>query len=438
MSRTLTAASLYVYEPSTFVGKVTVNVGGAEAIKVSTDNAFIAFYNSTGVTRRGFIQGTATDGLRLGTDIGKIALLHNTSVTGTLDVSGALTSPSINSLLVRKQDNVDEGAQLDFEGANLWAQTTIDNYRGTQRFFAAGGGHYFANAVSLGNGGEALRINNDSAYLAFYSTGGTRRGYFQNSNGGGLTVGVDIGVLTVSGQLRSTGIIESTAAGGSVYNTASIFINTANNAATLSFHPGGVAPQFRVGYNVGTVYLRNAVDSGDHTLQGIIVNTSSRERKQDIEPWPPRPRALSSDTGPFSAESVMPLINSLRPVFYRWNHHEQLAQLPLSQRRNEALTRLNKLRTSKGLPAWDGPDTIHECGRDCDGSEAEPCHRVLNWQQGRVGLISEEVGDVAPWATQFDEHGHTGLDAVALNTIAIAALQEMDKRLALVEGQLSS
>lgn len=255
-------------------------------------------------------------------------------------------------------------------------------------------------------------------------------GWYNQTHGGGWYMTDTVHVRAYNGKG-----IRTERGGGSNYDTASIFINSANNAATLSFHPGGQAPQIRVGYNVNTGYWRNFSDTSYATWAAVIANQSSREDKQDITDFANAPSSLSSDANDEFTLKGMDLVRRLRPVHYRWKRDTYLRQLPLSPRRTEALSRLNKYRENRGLGEFLSDESWHRCGRDCDGSATEPCFRVRDWQSGQYGFIAEEVHDVAPEAGRIvtDTEQSTAIDALAMSAIIVAALQEIDTRLTSLE-----
>lgn len=219
------------------------------------------------------------------------------------------------------------------------------------------------------------------------------------------------------------------------YATASIYINASPNS-TLSFHPGGQAPQLRVGFNNNTVYFRNWADTGWCVIEASVINHSSRVDKQDISDFANRPSSLSSDGNSEYARSGTDIVRQLRPRHYRWDWDKNMRQLPLSQRRTEALKRLNAHRETQGLGEFLSDESWHVCGRDCDGTETDPCWWVKDWETGYFGFIAEEVGEVVPEAGRLSETTGelSGLDAMAMSAIIVASLQEVLDRLDALES----
>lgn len=255
-------------------------------------------------------------------------------------------------------------------------------------------------------------------------------GWYNDSYGGGM-------YMTDSNYVRvynSKGL-QSNKVCSKNYDTASIYINAPNDCS-LSFHPGGQAPQIRVGYNNNTFYFRNWPDTGWAVCELVLINHSSRVDKQDISDFANRPSSLSSDGNSEYARSGTDIVRQLRPRHYRWDWDKNMRQLPLSQRRTEALARLNAYREKQGLGEFLNDESWHVCGRDCEGSETDPCWWVKDWQTGYFGFIAEEVGEVAPEAGRLSETTGelSGLDPMAMSAIIVASLQEVLDRLDALEA----
>jgi hypothetical protein len=280
--------------------------GGAGSVEIDFEGT-VAYQESDDL----FYAYKAGSWSKLSLSIGDEFL--NIISSGNILALGTLTGASINSILVRRVDNVSEGGQIDFQGAGAFGQTSIDNWQGNQRFFAAAGaGHFFYNPTRLLPGGEALRIDNDSAYIAWYSTGGVRRGYMQNANANGLTIGVDIGRLNISGELWGATLIKTTGANGG------FFINDRDGVSgDAAFYKqsditrlyddvGGDKIYFTaadVGLNglkgIGSVAGYQAVYWGV-TFADLMRFTSSERFKENIHP----------------VENSGAIIDSLRPVSF--------------------------------------------------------------------------------------------------------------------------
>lgn len=266
-----------------------------------------------------------------------------------------------------------------------------------------------------------------------YSNGWLRTvnqtGWYNDTYGGGMYQ-TDANYVRV---YASKGL-ETNKVGTNLYNTAAVYINS--SSPHLSFHPGGQAPQLRVGYNNNTVYFRNWPDTGWCVIEAVIINHSSRVDKQDITDFANRPSALSSGSNGEFGRSGTDLVRQLRPRHYRWDWDKNMRQLPLSPRRTRALERLNEFRQNRGLGEFISDESWHVCGRDCDGTETDPCWWVKDWNAGYFGFIAEEVGDVAPEAGRLDSKTGelSGLDPLAISAIIVASLQEVLDRLDVLEG----
>lgn len=300
------------------------------------------------------------------------------------------------------------------------------SYRMGYRGNASGTGYaWCADALILGSSpNDSLNTHTLRAVGTGYFSG--RLDSAAEIVAGGLLVG-NAGLSTTFGAFSNQVRPAEAYNAGSDWTTASLRIGPGGSVTSIAMWASGVAPQFRVGSGVNIVYLRNSNDSGYATLEGILTNMSSRTLKQDIKPW--RGDALVT-------------IAQLQPVTYRWKRDAHLDQIPTG-RRGKALARLNSYTARAGLPAYDGPELRHECGRDCDGSEAEPCTRVRDWQEGQLGLIAEDTGEVMPELAHVGPDGtYTGLDAIAVATLALAGIREIaatldtfGKRLAALESR---
>lgn len=291
---------------------------------------------------------------------------------------------------------------------------------------------YGSDAIGFATGGGYRGYwNSNGIYLAsgdwFRTTG--QAGWYNETYSGGMyqTDSNYVKVYNAKG-------IETNKVGSANYNTAGVYINS--SSPHLAFHPGGQAPQLRVGYNNNTIYFRNWPDTGWCTIEAVVINHSSRVDKQDITDFANTPSSLSSDSNSEFGRSGTDLVRQLRPRHYRWDWDKNMRQLPLSPRRTRALERLNELRESRGLEEFISDESWHVCGRDCDGSETDPCWWVKDWNAGYFGFIAEEVGDVAPEAGRLDSQTGklSGLDPLAMSAIIVASLQEVLDRLDILEG----
>ena len=243
----------------------------------------------------------------------------------------------------------------------------------------------------------------------------------------------------VTGVMSSTSTTQSTRQPTTSWDTANIIANPSTNNATMSFHPGGIALQLRVGYGVGTMYVRNSVDSGTYTVYAYHAVPSSGEWKHDVQTWgkggakAKRLGQLRPDTNlsgaPNTADEILsPLdvVKRLRPVAYRLNKEEQLDRVPPEKSRQEALGRLNEMRRNNGQGPFVSEETLHLCGRDCDATPDDPCVFVKDWEKGKVGFISEELAEILPEAVRCDPISGkwNGIDTLAVVSAAVGAIQE--------------
>lgn len=239
-----------------------------------------------------------------------------------------------------------------------------------------------------------------------------------------------------STSVTSSGTIYSTREVTNSYTTTNIRAGSGGSAVSVALHASGVAPQFRVGASVDNVYLRNYEDTAYSNFYAIIVNTSSRSLKQDIGTWPAKPQSAGSAVNNLELVNSLDIVKQLRPVTFRWIHDDYMAQLPTAETRVKALERLNSARQNAGLDPWFGEDLIHKCGRDCHGSTESPCPRYLDWDKGQIGFIAEEVAEVVPQAGRIDAEGNfSGLDGLSMSAIAIAAIKELEARVAALENR---
>gem|GEM_PF-5298916 len=167
----------------------------------------------------------------------------------------------------------------------------------------------------------------------------------------------------------------------------------------------------------GILFIRSHNDGGYHTVAAIISSQSSRDEKQDIVEWsPPVPVSAGSMTNPEYA-TTMSLVNQLNVVSYRWDKQRYCIA-------NEVCE--------------DDPDhdDTHICGRDCDSSVEEPCNYYRQWERGTIGLVAEEVGEVIPQVTDIDMKSgeNKAIDGLALTSVLVKALQEIDARLSALEA----
>jgi hypothetical protein len=219
----------------------------------------------------------------------------------------------------------------------------------------------------------------------------------------------------------------NTAASG-VWNNANMVMNPGAGNTAVAWHPGGVAPQLRVGNGVDNMFLRNSADSAYVTFTGIIVNVSSRRDKQDIEPWPP-PAPMGPAMGLMTAPapiSALERVLALKPSTFRWERSAKLTTVRRRKLTAKAKRDAAKLPEPERL-ALEFENVEHDCGiDDCAGSAKEPCHRVRDWERPTLGLIAEDVLEVAPELVKLYPDGTAmGLDSIAVAALLVAAVQEL-------------
>lgn len=318
-----------------------------------------------------------------------------------------------------------------YRGFNNVAGTGNASYH-PNGIYSTGTNWLYGNLLTNGNdiGNSSQRVGQVWSTGWFRTAGQT--GWYNDSYGGGI-------YMTDSEYVKvyASKAFEINRWGGSSYDDSTLYLNTAQGGtANIGFHPGGQAPQIRCVYNDNSFYFRNYPDTGWAGVFGIIYNQSSRRYKQDISDFANYPSTLSGAADTSQARSGLEIVRALRPRHYRWNWEQQMRQLPLNERRAEALRRLNRYRRKNGLPEFTNNESWHECGRDCEGTLAEPCWRYKDWESGYFGFIAEEVGEVAPEAGRPDpETGElSALDSLAISAILTAALQELDNRLTKLEA----
>lgn len=184
----------------------------------------------------------------------------------------------------------------------------------------------------------------------------------------------------------------------------------------------------------GYLYCRNHNDGANITLIAAAFSTSSIQYKQDVETWA-TPKAAGSAVNPEEIVDATSIVKSLRPVTYRWDKSHQLSVSPQSERRKEALKRLNVYRRNKGLKNFTSEELVHQCGRDCDGSPEEPCLYYRNWERKQLGFIAEEAANANIHLTKEGEDGdNTLIDPMAVSATLVKAFQELEARLTALEG----
>jgi hypothetical protein len=97
--------------------------------------------------------------------------------------------------------------------------------------------------------------------------------------------------------------------------------------------------------------------------------------------------------------------------------------VPLTERRQQALAKLNRFHEARGEEPF---IEVHQCGKHCDHTEAEPCVRVRNWERGELGLDAAAVEEIAPEVVHLGPDGKPdGVHIFGVLTMAVTALQEL-------------
>lgn len=359
---------------ATHSSRIDINTAGAESLRLITDASFIAWYNSTLSSRRGYMQGNAA------------GLIVN-SETGTLDLRG-ISGVTINGTL-----RFLGFTPTLFVSDNSWV-------RASPNFFTTG--------IVGGDGGLSAKGGG--------SLGGYVAGYFAGSVGMTDT-------LAVTNQVTGWQMIGSRSSTGGGYTTSALWANPGGGLASVSLHCGGVAPMMGAVNGFGNqVFSRDASfnpTSGNYTAVGFLSD-SSRRWKRNIADWPMRAAGAA-------VLGALDLVARLRPV--TWESRFEDAEIPKG-RRNDAWQRLNNFNRARGLPDYKLP--AHDCVvHDCAGDGANRCCRYTDRNKARIGFIAEEVHEVIPSAIMFDdEFKPAGIDLVQMLAVALAAVKELGEQVA--------
>lgn len=331
---------------------------------------------------------------------------------------------------------------------HAYGLTTYSAYGGWSKLGGVDG-----NEVGTGSG-SWNGVDSPGGYLLLAQTGQGEvylrsRGAY-NVNIGATesnTLVVGNGAVSIYGPVTSSGQVRSSLAShGTSYSTAQGLFGAGGDEGTVAIWATNAASQFRQGANTQTVYFRNYDDSAYSNMNGIFTNFSSRHSKQDIETWPIRPVGqVGAAVNELEFPSALDVATRLRPVKYRWHKKVLLGKAP-DPSRMAALERLNGIRKNKGLPKWDeeNPDEfIHVCERDVDDCWDDGqggCVLGRDWDEGSVGFIAQEVGEVIPQAAKLDVKSgeYEGVDAVALVAVAVGAIQEQQAIISSLQERIAA
>lgn len=303
-------------------------------------------------------------------------------------------------------------------------------------------GTILTNGSAIGSTGQQIGDVYAAGWLRTYG----QRGWYSQSYGGGWYMTDSTWLRSYSSKFVYTngGKFESRYINGSKDWSAQPVILTASHdigVAVRSYDSDTHTGQLRAAS--GTWYARNHNDGAYWTVAAYWYNPSSRTLKQDIASWGEM-KPLSSAVNTTYDTTATDLMKQLRVVSYRHKKQNALPADIKNERRSEALDRLNSYRLSRGLDAYDGEEAVHKCGRDCEGSDTEPCDLYRNWELGTIGFVAEEVAEIIPEATNIDLYERSptkgtnaALDPMALIALLTKTLQETESRLAALEARLS-
>ena len=367
-----------------------------------------------------------------------------TNITGLGTIGGTLTAGAFSgdgsSITQLNATNLSTGtvasARISGSYTGITAVGTLSSLT-VSGLVSTGSGS--SNGIDLGNSGGWY--TQDTTWVRTKNNKSVWCGSGWLGTDGGLTVGwngatsgsfsiYSSGSLFTLGQLRAgrNGGSSGSGASSSNYYDATIYADPADSygasTASIAFHPGGVAPQLRVGYNNDTIYVQNSAGTDTTSvLSGQLTDTSSRRYKQEITSWPPASMSAA-------APSALTIVSQLRATTYTFK--TDLTQT-VAGRRLEALRRLNEYNRKKDRPAY----TLrqHDCAIDgCDGTPDDPCARVIRSRTQRLGLIAEEAVEVLPELVDInDKKEPDGIRYSGVATLAIAAIQELIVRVEALE-----
>jgi hypothetical protein len=345
--------------------------------------------NTTGTTKYFWTADSAL----IGQAPADVEITNTLNVMGTGRFTGTVTAPTFSGALSGNATTSTKAGSLGAGGVSGTAMTFNWSGQGGQPTWLWGG-----------NDGSNMYVYNPSNF-SVSSAGASNVTTFTSTIINGTT---SSNVADHSGMALRGG------SGGTI--------------AGMSLWASSVAPQFRVAANANDVYLRNANDSVYCTFYAIISNQSSVHDKQDIESFPQIVKSASAAVNENELLTGLNVVRQLRPVNYRWKEELHFAQLPSNPRRAMALSRLNAIRSSKGLEPYQSDELQHDCSRDkCSGTAENPCKWTKNWENGYIGFIAQEVGAVVPQAANIDDSGeYSSLDNMALTAIAVASIKELD------------
>ncbi len=378
---------------------------------------------------------------------GAVELYHNNSLKAYTDssgfrVAGRLYSDSgtssVDVLQVRNETQASNGSSTD-------PSYTFSSDGDTGIYRQASG------SIGFATNGVQHYWNSNGIYLAsgdwFRTTG--QSGWFSETYGGGIYMTDSTWVRTYNnkafytpGNLRGDGQIQTTKNSTGNISGASINLGLGNGSGVIfCMNAANYGPLITIGQGEH-FYVRNYLNSAYAVWDAVLINRSSVHDKQNIMTLGEVPRSAGSAGNPLEAFDAIEKVRQMRPVSYQWHEQNALSRMPCHEdgtantRRIEALSRLNKIRKGKGLGEFEADYLKHQCGRDCEHTIDEPCFRVKNYRNGKIGFIAQEIGALVPAAAHLSEERDEpeSIDAVALTAILTKAMQEIDARITLLEA----
>lgn len=354
------------------------------------------------------------------TDVGDSVVAPEVDLTGVSPVGHTHVDYSLSDHDHTEFDvlSITDEIQFTTDGSNTDPVLTWDGDQDTGIFRKASdqlgvtaGGHvaYFSSAgLNLADGDWFRATGDTGLYLETHALGWYAvDGDWMRLYGGSRTKGLYSNGGRIAAYYDATGQSEAERKSW-VYSSGRFECNAYNGISIRNVNDSGTV-QLRPAS--GILYIRNHDDSAYYPVYGgtYTVN-SSGEYKQDIVPL----------------ASSLSKVKAMNPVSYRMKKETHLSVAPQSERRQQALIRLQTFHENRGEEPFHSDELVHECGRDCDGSVEDRCLAYRNWEKGQVGLVAEELAEVAPEVVSDSRYGgSTGVDTYALITVLVKAVQEL-------------
>lgn len=401
----------------TMTGPLTIAAGdGANGLAFRGWGEYISFLDGGGGGRTAYIQGNQ-DHLLLNAESG---LARIQSGGHYLDIRSSGQHTMVGHLSMAGY-NIGSAGVVEANGFNLYGNNSF--------YFASwGGGWYMTD-------GTYIRSTNDKHTWigsGWYGTnGGLSIGYNGTPNWG-YSIDCNGGTQRFGNIVTQTGNWTITANGSNAqgWNYAGFITqNSGLGRAFMSWHPGGTAMVVDVQTNGSYLNFLSSDLNGYCSLYcWQIIQVSKRSSKQDIAAWP----SVGVGAGALSAADRLSLIDVYR--FRQKREHALVQALPA--RRENALRRLNDWRARSGLEPR--PHPLHDCDEhDCDGTGAEPCTRVREWDNPSIGVMIEDLVSVLPEVVALGEDGEPG--GIRTNSMLgylLAVCKEQQERIVSLEAGL--